>query len=170
MGDIMEKAKKIIYEIISYIIIIVVVIFIKNYVMSPIKVNGNSMYNTLQDKDIMLLNEFVYRFLDIERFDIVVVKEEGELLIKRVIGLPNDRIKCVDGVIYVNDEKLVDEYAYTETSDFLEVVLENDEYFVLGDNRDVSLDSRTYGAYKREEIKGRASFVIYPFNRFGSVK
>ena len=170
MGDIMEKAKNIVYEIISYIIIIAIVIFIKNYVVSPIKVNGNSMYNTLHDKDIMILNEYIYRFLDIDRFDIVVVKEDGELLIKRVVGLPRDTIKCVEGVIYVNDQVLVDEYAYTETSDFEEVTLANDEYFVLGDNREVSLDSRTYGAYKRDEIKGKASFIVYPFKRFGSVE
>ena len=161
------KAWKIIKEILSYVIILLFVIFIKMYVVSPIRVNGSSMYNTLYDKDIMILNEFIYRFNDIKRYDIVVVEEDDELLIKRVIGLPGELVKCVNGEIYIDDEKIDDKYAYSETSDFSEVKLGKDEYFVMGDNREVSLDSRVYGAYEKDEIKGRATFTIYPFNRFG---
>ena len=158
---------KILKEILSYVVILIIVLFIKSYVVSPIRVNGDSMYNTLYDKDIMILNEFIYRFDDIKRFDIVVVEEKGELLIKRVIGLPGEKIKCVDGHIYINDKKIDDKYSYSETSDFSEIIIEENNYFVMGDNREVSLDSRIHGTYKKKEIKGRASFTIYPFNRFG---
>lgn len=161
---------KILKEVFSYVVILLVVLFIKMYVVSPIKVNGNSMHNTLYDKDIMILNEFIYRFSDVNRFDIVVVEENGELLIKRVIGLPGETIKCENGVIYINDKKINDKYAYSSTNDFLEVDIKDDEYFVMGDNREVSLDSRVYGAYKKGDIKGKASFTIYPFNRFGVKK
>lgn len=164
------KAWKFIKEILSYVVILLVVVFIKMYIVSPIKVNGNSMFNTLYDKDIMILNEFIYRFSDIKRYDIVVVEEDSELLIKRVIGLPGETIKCINGDIYINDKKINDKYAYSVTNDFDEVVIEEDEYFVMGDNREVSLDSRVYGAYDEDDIKGKASFIIYPFKRFGVKK
>lgn len=166
-----NKDKKAIFkEILSYVIIILVVLFIKIYVVSPIRVNGNSMYDTLHDKDIMILNEFIYYFNDIKRNDIVVVEEDNEYLIKRVIGLPGERIKCENGEIYINDEIYDDKYSNSETSDFEEIKINNGEYFVLGDNRKVSLDSRTFGSYKKREIKGKAIFTIFPLDRFGSKK
>lgn len=166
----MEKSKKVILEILSYVLIIVVVILIKTYIASPIKVNGNSMYKTLHDKDIMILNEYIYYFDDIKRSDIVVVKEKGELLIKRVIGIPGDTIECKNGDVYLNKKKLTETYVNSKTEDFEKVTLNKEQYFVMGDNRSVSLDSRVYGAYDKKDIKGKASFTIYPFNRFGNKK
>lgn len=166
----MKKSKKVILEILSYVAIIVVVLLFKTFIASPIRVNGSSMYKTLHDKDIMILNEMAYYFDDINRGDIVVVKEEGELLIKRVIGLPEETIECRDGFIYINDKKLSESYVFGTTKDFEKVVIGDDEYFVLGDNREVSLDSRVYGAYDKKDVRGKASFTIYPFNRFGEKK
>ena len=163
-----NKSKKVISELISYIIIIFLVVFIKKYIVSPIKVNGSSMEKTLQDKDIMILNEFTYYFNSINRFDIVVVREQGELLIKRVIGLPGEKIKCQNGVIYINDKELTESYTSSVTEDFEEVKIAFDEYFVMGDNRSVSLDSRVYGTYSKSEIRGKANFTVYPFDRFGN--
>lgn len=166
----MEKKNKkaILKEILSYIVIILIVLFIKMYIVSPIRVNGNSMYDTLHDKDIMILNEFIYYFSDVKRNDIVVVEEDNEYLIKRVIGLPGERIKCENGEIYINGKKYNDKYSNSGTKDFEEIKIKNGEYFVLGDNRKVSLDSRTFGSYKKKEIKGKASFTVFPFDRFGN--
>ena len=166
----MEKSKKVILEVLSYVAIIVVVILIKTFIVSPIRVNGSSMYKTLHDKDIMILNEMAYYFDDIKRGDIVVVKEKKELIIKRVIGLPNETVECKDGVIFINDKKLTETYVNGTTDEFEKVELGDDEYFVLGDNREVSLDSRVYGAYNKSDIKGKANFTIYPFSRFGDKK
>ena len=163
----MENKKKIIQEVCSYVGIILLVIFIKIFIVSPIRVNGDSMYNTLVDQDIMILNEMIYNFTDIKRYDIVVVDKNDEYLIKRVIGLPGETVKCEGGNIYINGHKIADKYAYSETADFLEVVIDEDEYFVLGDNRSDSLDSRAFGTFKEKDIKGKANFTIYPFSRFG---
>lgn len=165
-----ENKKKVIKEILSYVIVILLVIFIKTFIVSPIRVNGNSMYNTLHDQDIMILNEFIYNFSDIERYDIVVIKEEDEYLIKRVIGLPGESVEARDGDIYINGKKLNEKYGYSKTADFDEVKVGKDEYFVLGDNRSDSLDSRAFGCFNEKNIKGKASFTIYPFDRFGSKK
>ena len=164
------KNKKIILEIGSYILIFIVVLLIKSYVVSPIRVNGNSMYKTLHDQDIMILNEFTYYFNDIERLDIAVVKEDGDYLIKRVIGLPGEIIKCENGVVFINNKKLEEPYVFGTTSDFDEVVIGDDEYFVMGDNREVSLDSRVYGTYKKKYVVGKATYTIFPFSRFGMKK
>ena len=165
-----ENKKEIIKEIVVYGLLLLVVLGIKFFIVSPIRVNGNSMYKTLYDNDIMILNEIIYRFNDIKRLDIVVIKEDDEYLIKRVIGLPGESIKCEDGKIYIDGKILVDKYANGITSDFDEIILSKDEYFVLGDNRENSIDSRNYGAFNRNQIKGKASFTIYPFNRFGMKK
>lgn len=165
-----KDKKKVIREILSYVLIIVVVILIKAFIFSPIRVNGDSMYNTLHDKDIMILNEAKYLFSDIKRFDIVVIKGDNEYLIKRVIGLPGEKIECRDGKIYINGKIIKDKYAYSKTKDFDMVKIGESEYFVLGDNRSESLDSRAFGTFKEKDIKGKAGFTIYPFKRFGSKK
>lgn len=165
-----ENKKKVIRESLSYVLIIVIVVLIKVFIVSPIRVNGDSMYNTLHDKDIMILNEASYLFGDVERFDIVVIKGEEEYLIKRVIGLPGETIECRGNKIYINGKELKDKYAYSKTKDFEMVKIGKDEYFVLGDNRSDSLDSRVFGTFKGKDIKGKASFTIYPFKRFGLKK
>lgn len=163
----MEKIKAFFKENLWYIIVIILVLLIKTYVISPIRVNGRSMNNTLQDKDIMILDEISYRFKDIERFDIVVIKTEKEYLIKRVIGLPGEVVKYEDNKLYINDELVEDNYSDEITDDF-EVKVPEGEYFVLGDNRTNSTDSRMIGPIEKKYIKGKTSLVIFPFNRFGN--
>lgn len=160
---------KYIKETIPYLIIIFVVVIIRIFIVTPIRVNGDSMDPTLKDKELMILKKYDTSY---ERFDIVVVDDsvEGSNLIKRIIGLPGEKIKCKDGKIYINGKKIDDVYGYGKTSDFLEVQLKDDEYFVMGDNRSVSKDSRMFGAVYYDELKGTTNLIIYPFSKIGKVK
>lgn len=158
-----EKIK----EISPYVLIVVVIVVIRIFIATPVKVDGDSMYNTLSDNDIVLLS----KLSSIDRFDIIVLKENDNnaTIIKRVIGMPGDKVKIRNNKIYINNKIIEDEYAYGETSDYDEITLGDDEYFVLGDNRLISKDSRYFGAIKKSDIKGKAVFRLFPFTRFGSI-
>ena len=164
-----EKNKNNFKDFLPYLCIIVLVLFIKSFIMSPSKVNGVSMVPTLHDSDIMLLDEVSYRFTDIKRFDIVVVKREGEYLIKRVIGLPGEEVEYRDNKLYINGKKIKEKYTREETFDFTASVGDN-QYYVLGDNRLNSTDSRIFGAVMRDEIVGKTNLTVFPFSRFGTKK
>ncbi len=161
-----EKIIKNCKELLPYIILFIIVLLVRTFIVTPIKVNGNSMYDTLEGKEFMILNKLDKP----NRYDIVVVDTKSDELIKRVYGLPGEKISIENNVIYINDKKIEDVYAYGETSNYESVTLSDDEYFVLGDNRAVSLDSRTIGPVKKSQIKGTTNFIIYPFNRFGKLK
>ncbi len=170
-----EKIIDFIKEISVYVIIILIIILLKMYVISPIRVNGTSMDPTLENGDIMILNKIGYRITKIKRFDIVVIKYKDELLIKRVIGLPGEKIKYVNNTLYVNGKKLDEEFDKTYTYNFSlneigSTTVPDDSYFVLGDNREVSKDSRSIGFIDREDIVGKSSLTLFPFNRFGTKK
>ena len=161
-----EKVIKNCKELLPYLFILIIVFLIRTFIATPIKVHGSSMYKTLNGNEFMVLNK-----LDkIERYDIVVVKVPNDELIKRVYGLPGETIEIKNNVIYINDKKIEDSYAYGETSDFDRTLLKDDEYFVLGDNRVVSLDSRRIGPVKTDQIQGTTNFILYPFHRFGKVE
>ena len=158
-----EKGLKNVKEILPYIVILLIVIGVRTFIATPIKVNGSSMYDTLDGKEFMILNKLG----KIERIDIVVVDANNDELIKRVYGLPGEKISIENNSIYINGKKIEDKYANGETSEYETIVLGEDEYFILGDNRPISLDSRTIGPVKKKQIKGTANFIIYPFNRYG---
>ena len=159
---------KFIKESIPYLIIIVVVVAIRTFIITPIVVQGESMVPTLDGGEVMLLKKIDTSY---ERFDIVVVNKsvEGDNLIKRVIGLPGETIRCKNNNIYINDEIIDDPYGKGDTGNFQEITLGDDEYFLMGDNRTVSLDSRILGVIKKDEIEGTVGIVLYPFNKFGKV-
>lgn len=157
---------KFLKELLPYVIILVAVVVIRTYFFTPIMVNGPSMQPTLNGGEIMILNKKG----KIDRFDIVVVDIGTEDIIKRVIAMPNETISCEDGVVYVNGHKQEEDYSKGNTSDFELVKLGDDEYFVMGDNRENSLDSRKLGTFKKEQIKGTTSLVLFPFNRIGNLK
>ena len=125
------------------------------------------MNPTLNDKDIMILDEISYRFSDIVRFDIVVVKEENEYLIKRIIGLPGEKIEYKDNKLYIDGKYVKEDFKHMETMDF-STTLGEDEYFIMGDNRTNSTDSRIFGPISRDEIIGKTSLTILPISRFGN--
>lgn len=160
--------KKILKDLIPYVVIIIVVILVRSFIVTPVRVNGSSMYPTLKGKEIMLLNKLG----KIDRFDIVVLKidVEDDNLIKRVIALPGETIEIKDNKIYVNDKELEDKYGSSNTSSIDKITLKDDEYYVLGDNRVISMDSRVFGPIKARDIKGTTNLVMYPFNKFGKVE
>ncbi len=153
-------------ELLPYVIILIVVVLIRSYVVTPIMVNGPSMKPTLNGGEIMILNKLG----KIDRYDIVVVDTGSEDIIKRVIAMPGETISCEEGIVYVNGRRQDEEYSDGITSDFDVVKLADDEYFVMGDNREDSLDSRKFGAFKEEQIKGTTNFILFPFKEFGKTK
>jgi len=162
-----NKIKTLIKELIPYIIILITVILIRTYIVTPIMVNGPSMQPTLSGGEVMILNKMNK---DINRFDVVVVNIGNEDIIKRVIALPGESISCEDGIIYVNDRLQEEDYSQGITSDFKRVVLQDNEYFVMGDNREDSLDSRKLGPFTINKIKGTTKLILFPFNKIGNIK
>ena len=167
---------KYIKEVLSYVIIIVLVLLFKHYIISPIRVDGDSMNPTLENGDIMLLNEIGYRTNGVKRFDIVVIDTEDDVIIKRVIGLPGDSIKYMDNKLYVNGVEVEEDFEHEITHNFeLEEIgsekVPMDCYFVLGDNRTNSKDSRFIGFIKSSQIRGKViKTILFPFSRIGKVK
>ena len=167
---------KVVKEVLSYALIIILVLLFKHYIISPIRVDGDSMNPTLKDGDIMLLNEIGYKTGGVDRFDIVVIDTEDDVIIKRVIGLPGDRIKYVDNKLYINDKEIEEPFEHDVTHNFelLELgtdIVPHDKYFVLGDNRGNSKDSRIIGFIDANQIRGKViKTVLFPFSRIGKVK
>ena len=155
-----EKLK----EVLPYIIILVAVILFRTFIATPVIVNGPSMQETLHTNDILILR----RTDKINRYEIVLANYNGDKLIKRVMGIPSDKIKCVSGIIYVNNEE-VSNYGYGTSFDFQQVILGDDEYFLIGDNREDSLDSRYFGPVNKSDISGVADFRIFPFTKIGKL-
>lgn len=156
-------------EFVPYIVAIILVIVFKKYLYTPIKVNGESMMKTLCDGDIMILDIIGYKKDGLKRFDIVVVDEGNELIIKRVIGLPGESVEYKNNKLYINGRVVKDKYASNETDDF-SIEVPKGEYFVLGDNRGNSMDSRVFGTFSKSDILGKTNLIIFPFNRLGIKK
>ncbi len=170
-------AKEVISVIINVLICFAVVFLITHFVGQRTVVSGKSMEDTLSNGDNLIVDKISYRIHDPERFDVIVFpykEEEDTYYIKRIIGLPGETV-YIDGSgnIYINGELLEENYG-TETilnagNASTEIILKNDEYFVLGDNRNNSTDSRMIGCIKHDDIVGKAWLRVYPFNSFGLV-
>lgn len=181
-----EKGKKALKEIASFalyiIIILAVTYLVIHYVGQRTEVSGESMENTLDNRDNLIVDKITYRFRDPERFDIIVFPfklQENTYYIKRIIGMPGETVRIDEnGIIYINGEELIESYGREVIrADKLglaanEIVLGEDEYFVMGDNRNHSSDSRdpSVGNIKREDIIGRAWLRIYPFDKIGFIR
>ena len=165
----MNKVKQILKEYSIYIIIIISIVLVRHFLFTTVKVNGDSMNNTLKNNDMMILDKVNYIFNDIERFDIVVIKKDNDYLIKRVIGLPGERIEYIDNKLYIDGKYIEEDFLESGTHDFKDVVVD-DEYYVMGDNRYNSIDSRVIGSISKKEIQGKTNLIIYPFNKFGKVE
>ncbi len=173
--------KEFIKDSLGYILVIIGVFLIANYIVTLQQNVGPSMSPTIEDKDVLLLNKASYKISKVNRNDVVAFLYDGtKYLVKRVIGLPGERIDYIDNVLYIDGkayaEKFLDEEVVTTNFKMEEIigcengVIPKDTYLVLGDNRTNSLDSRKIGVIKKENIIGRTTFRIWPFTDFGFIK
>ena len=162
----------------SVLIAVVLIVFI----YQPVKVEGTSMLPTLSDTDRIFINKFTYRFGlgDIERGDTVVFwypEDTTKSYIKRVIGLPGDLVRIDAGQVFVNDRPIEEDYVESDFRDHVywpptlrDSKVPRDSYFVLGDHRNSSSDSRSWGFVPRENIYGKAVFVYWPLKKLGRLR
>ena len=155
---------------------IAIAIFIVIFIVQPVKVEGTSMQPQLADQDRIFVNRFIYRFKEIDRGDVVVFwypKDQTKSFIKRVIGVPGDSVEIRRGAVLINDELIEEPYLKREFRDsqsFNKVVVPDGEYFVLGDHRDSSNDSRSWGFVDKSLIYGKAIFSYWPVSHVGMVE
>src|ERR1700733_2498227 len=150
--------------------------FIIIFLYQPVKVEGTSMMPGLEDQERIFVNKFVYRWEPIQRGDIVVFRyprDTSKSYIKRVIGIAGDRIRIDNGQVYVNGEALDEDYVpndYADARSYPEVVVPANSYFVLGDPRTMSNDSRDFGPVNERYIYGKAVFGYWPMEKLGRLR
>lgn len=175
-----NKAMELLRELIIYALIIIVCVHVvPKYVIQRTIITGHSMENTLQDKDNVLVEKLFFRLSDPERFDIVMFypygQEAEEYYVKRVIGLPGETVQIIGEDIYINGEKLEENFGkqpitYQGIAEE-PLTLAEDEFFLMGDNREVSFDSRyeEIGPVHRDLLAGKAVLRIWPLGEFGGI-
>lgn len=157
-----------------------IMLFVRFFIIQPFVVKGSSMEPNFYEKDYLIVDEITYRFKEPQRGDIIVFKykdeNKSEYLIKRIVGLPGDTVIIRDGKVFINNNlgELVLEEPYLpidrETMGNLSEEIKENNYFVLGDNRAVSLDSRYFGQINKDTIVGKTLLRGFPFNKFGILK
>ena len=146
------------------------------FLYQPVRVEGTSMMPRLENHDRLFINKFVYHFEAIDRDDVVVFHyplDPSKSYIKRVIGLPGDRIQIIHGHVWLNGRKLRELYVparYRDNDSMAAMIVPNDCYFVMGDHRSISSDSRAFGPVERSLIYGKAEFVYWPAKDMGVVR
>jgi signal peptidase I len=169
LGALFHWARDLLFSVVLAVIVIL-------FLYQPVKVEGTSMMPTLDDQERIFINKFVYRFSHIDRGDTVVFWFPGDptkSYIKRVIGMPGDRVEVNRGTVVVNGEALVEDYVPMEFRDDNSMpakTIPTDEYFVLGDHRSSSNDSRSWGMVPRRYIYGKAVFIYWPLDKMGVLK
>ncbi len=145
-------------------------------IYQPVRVEGTSMQPRLHDQDRLFINKFVYRFESIHRGDVVVFHYPGDpakSYIKRVIALPGDELRILDGVVYVNGMRLAEPYVpqlFEDGRSVAEQRIPRGDFWVMGDHRSISSDSRDFGAVPRDLIYGKAAFIYWPADGVGVVR
>lgn len=166
----LRDVKEFIKDSLKYLIVVAIVFFIALFVISFEQVVGPSMKGTLDAGDVTIVNKLVYKFRTIKRNEIVSINQKDKIMVKRVIGLPGEHIEYKDNKLYVNGSLVLENNISVETKDFkLEDIgyetIPKDMYFVLGDNRTNSSDSREFGLVKKDEIIGKIVMRLYPFSK-----
>ena len=160
---------------------VAIFLFIYLLVLQPHKIKGTSMEPNFPNGEFLLTDKITYRFNDPQRGDVIVFEApgtNGDEFIKRIIGLPSEKVSINENQIYINEKLLNESYigsaVLTRPGNFLqdrqEVVVPNDNYFVLGDNREASSDSRTWGFVPKENITGRAWLIYWPLQNAGTIE
>lgn len=158
---------KLMKELVPYFLIIISIIMIRTFIVTPVRVSGSSMDPTLAEGEILILKKYDHSY---ERFDIVVLKHWDDKIIKRIIGLPGETIEYKNNKLYINGKETKDVIT-SGTEDFtFEGKIPEGYYFVLGDNRGNSADSRRLGLFTKEDIEGITTFAIWPFQSFGFIE
>src|SRR5712664_2350480 len=145
------------------------------FLYQPVKVEGTSMAPLLTDQERIFINKFVYRFEPIGRGDVVVFwypLDRSKSFIKRVVGLPGETVEIRQGRVYVNGKRLSEPYIppeFADSNSYSPLRVPADEYFVMGDHRSSSNDSRVFGPVPNRYIYGKAVFAYWPVERFGSI-
>lgn len=177
-----KKEKNTMREMINLIlyigVVIIAAILLNKFVIQKVQVDGVSMRPSLENEEQLILEKVSYYFTDPDRYDIVVFNPPGytkkTLYIKRIIGVPGDTVQVKDGCVYINDELLDESYGLEEMYDAGlasdSIVVGEDQYFVLGDNRNNSEDSRDLGLISKDRIVGKAVLRLWPLNKFGLLK
>ena len=151
----------------SFLFALIICFLLIKFVMMSVVVNGNSMTPTLYNRDFGF-SFVITKNIKINRFDTVVINANDEKkIVKRVIGLPNETIEFIDDALYINGELIEQDFKYQGYTQDLKVTLKSDEYYVLGDNREYSKDSRFYGPFNSKQIVSSHILVLFPFSDFG---
>lgn len=151
-------------------------VLIITFLYQPVRVEGTSMLPRLEDSDRLFINKFVYHISAIERGDVVVFhypRDPEKSYIKRVIGLPGDRLWIAQGQVWLNGKPLEEIYVpevYRDTRSMADMIVPPDTYFMMGDHRSISSDSREFGPVERSLIYGKAVFIYWPAKDAGTVK
>ena len=160
----------------DFVVSVAVSAFIIVFLYQPVRVEGTSMLPVLEDQDRLFINKIAYRVGEVHRGDVVVFqypRDHAKSYIKRVIALPGDRIRIDQGQVVVNGKLLMEPYLQCRFADdrsHPEMVLPPGEYFVMGDHRSISSDSRDFGPVDRDLIYGKAVFVYWPMEQVGVVR
>ncbi len=175
-----EKKEEIVDFFKTIIIAAAVMLFIRVFIVQPFVVKGSSMEPNFYEKDYLMVDEVSYRFHSPNRGDIIVFKyqdgNKSEYLIKRIIGLPGETVVIKDGKVYIKNSSgqllLSEPYLPLgrETKGEITEEIKANDYFVLGDNREVSLDSRYFGQISKDKIVGKVLLRGFPFNKFGLIE
>ena len=164
----------------TFVIVLAIALIFRIFIFNFTTVKGHSMDDTLHENDVLLVDKIGTNFRNYKRGDIVILDAPDlpkKLYVKRIVGLPGEKIDIIDGNFYINGEKLEEDYTnapYTYENEELGInswTLSKDEYFVVGDNRikNISKDSRTFGPIKRDSLEGHVTYRFYPFDNIGSL-
>jgi signal peptidase I len=160
----------------DFIISVMASFFIITFLYQPVKVEGTSMQPELRDQDRLFVNKFADNFEKISRGDVVVFyypRDTQKSYIKRIIGLPGDDIRIDDGRVFVNGQRIDESYVprrFRDVRSMADMVVPQDEYFVMGDHRSISSDSRDFGPVIRKLIYGKAAFIYWPADNMGVIR